>query len=128
MPIKAIDGRYEPLKEEMRRRLRSAIARRLKVVWVDETMFTKHTNMSHAWSRRTKNIHVPCEAMGIKFTACIAAISEGCGFEYIEHHPCAVTEDIFSAFLYKLHAINKKKKIVVVMDNLGAHKTDLVKR
>ena len=93
MPMKAADGRYEPLKVEMRRRLRSAIARRLKVVWVDETIFTKHTNISYAWSRRTKNVHVPCEAMGISYTAVIAAISEEKGLELIDLHPCAVKED-----------------------------------
>ena len=102
MPVKAVDGRYEPLKLEMRRRLKSAIARKLKIIWVDETMFTKTTNLSLEWSKRTENVHVPCEAMGIKYTAVIAAISEGCGFEYIELHPCAVDRDIFAAFLYNL--------------------------
>lgn len=128
MPLKAADGRYESLKLEMRRRLKSAIARKLKIIWVDEIMFTKTTNLSHEWSKRTKNVHVPCEAMGTRYTAVIAAISEGCGFEYIELHDRAIDENLFSAFLYNLHAINKKNKIVVVMDNLGAHKTDLTMR
>ena len=128
MPLKAADGRYESLKLEMRRRLKSAIARKLKTIWVDEIMFTKTTNLSHEWSKRTKNVHVPCEAMGTRYTAVIAAISEGCGFEYIELHDRAIDENLFSAFLYNLHAINKKNKIVVVMDNLGAHKTDLTMR
>ena len=91
-------------------------------------MFTKTTNLSHEWSKRTKNVHVPCEAMGTRYTAVIAAISEGCGFEYIELHDRGIDENLFSAFLYNLHAINKKNKIVVVMDNLGAHKTDLIMR
>lgn len=108
--------------------MKSAIARKLKTIWVDEIMFTKTTNLSHEWSKRTKNVHVPCEAMGTRYTAVIAAISEGCGFEYIELHDRAIDENLFSAFLYNLHAINKKNKIVVVMDNLGAHKTDLIMR
>ena len=108
--------------------MKSAIARKLKIIWVDEIMFTKTTNLSHEWSKRTKNVHVPCEAMGTRYTAVIAAISEGCGFEYIELHDRAIDENLFSAFLYNLHAINKKNKIVVVMDNLGAHKTDLTMR
>ena len=108
--------------------MKSAIARKLKTIWVDEIMFTKTTNLSHEWSKRTKNVHVPCEAMGTRYTAVIAAISEGCGFEYIELHDRAIDENLFSAFLYNLHAINKKNKIVVVMDNLGAHKTDLTMR
>ena len=128
MPMKAVDGRYEPLKDEMRRRLKSAIARKLKIVYLDEIMFTKHTNMSNAWSKRNKNVHVPCEAMGVRYTAVIAAISEGCGFELIELLDSAVDEEKFSSFLYNLHAINKRNKVVIVMDNLGAHKTDTIKR
>ena len=108
--------------------MKSAIARKLKTIWVDEIMFTKTTNLSHEWSKRTKNVHVPCEAMGTRYTAVIAAISEGCGFEYIELHDRAIDENLFSAFLFNLHNINKKNKIVVVMDNLGAHKTDLIMR
>ena len=108
--------------------MKSAIARKLKTIWVDEIMFTKTTNLSHEWSKCTKNVHVPCEAMGTRYTAVIAAISEGCGFEYIELHDRGIDENLFSAFLYNLHAINKKNKIVVVMDNLGAHKTDLIMR
>lgn len=108
--------------------MKSAIARKLKVIWVDEIMFTKTTNLSYEWSKRTKNVHVPCEAMGTRYTAVIAAISEGNGFEYIELHDTGIDENLFSAFLYNLHAINKKNKVVVVMDNLRAHKTDLVFR
>lgn len=106
----------------------SAIARKLKIIWVDEIMFTKSTNLSHEWSKRTTNVHIPCEAMGTKYTAVIAAISEGCGFEHIELHGEGINESLFSAFLYNLHAINKDKKVVIVMDNLKAHKTDTIMR
>ena len=108
--------------------MKSAIARKLKLIWLDEIVFTKTTNLTHAWSKSRTNIHVPCEAMGASYTAVIASISEGCGFELIELHDKAVDENIFSAFLYNLHAINKKNKVVIVMDNLSAHKTDLIKR
>ena len=61
--------------------------------------------------------------MNIRYTAVIAAISEGCGFEYFELHDCAVDSKIFCGFIRKLHQINYGKQITIVMDNLAAHKT-----
>ena len=43
MPMKAGDGRYEPLVAEMRRRVLQAIDSKKKIVWLDETVFTKST-------------------------------------------------------------------------------------
>ena len=74
----------------MRDRLKSAIERNRKIIWLDEIMFTKSSNKTHEWSKRTQNIWVPVERMNIKYTAVIAAISEGSGFEYIELHDTAV--------------------------------------
>ena len=43
MPIKARDGRYEPLVAEMKLRVKQAVASGKKIVWLDETVFTKTT-------------------------------------------------------------------------------------
>ena len=84
----------------MRSQLKSAIDQKRKIIWLDETMFTKTTNLTHEWSKRTKNVHIPFEAMGTRYTAVIAAISEGCGFEYLELHDGAINQDKFAIFLY----------------------------
>ena len=47
-------------------------------------MFTKTTNLKREWSKRKHNFIIPCEAMGTKYTAVLAAISEGYGFEYVQ--------------------------------------------
>ena len=52
MPIKAQDGRYSPLFDAMRQRLQAAYDEQRKVIWLDETMFTKSSNAKHEWSRR----------------------------------------------------------------------------
>ena len=41
MPAKAIDGRFDPLLAEMKRRVQHAVDSRKKIVWLDETVFTK---------------------------------------------------------------------------------------
>ena len=43
MPIKARDGRYIPLVTEMQRRVQQAIDSKKKIVYLDETVFTKTT-------------------------------------------------------------------------------------
>ena len=90
-------------------------------------MFSKTTNLTHAWSKRKQNVWVPVETTNVSYTAVIAAISEGCGVEYIELHDSAVDSQSFKDFLRKLRHINKGIKITLVMDNLPAHKTNEVK-
>ena len=86
-------------------------------------MFTKHTMKTHEWSSKYENITVPCESMNIGYTAVIAAISEGCGFEYIELHDRGINGPLFISFLFELEKLNKGRKVTLFMDNLTAHKT-----
>ena len=90
-------------------------------------MFTKSSNATHEWSRRKQNFHIPCESLGAKYTAVLAAISEGFGFESFSLYDQAVDQDFFILFLERLAEINKGKSLAIVMDNLAAHKTAAVK-
>ena len=90
-------------------------------------MFTKSTNISHEWSKRKQNFHIPCESLGAKYTAVWAAISEGFGFELFTLYDEAVNHELFIAFLEKLVEINPGKRLAVVMDNLSAHTKSEVK-
>ena len=89
-------------------------------------MFTKTTNLALEWSKRNKNIVLPVEKMNTRYTAVIASISEGCGFEYFEQHDCAVNCEIFCGFIRKLYQLSYGTQITIVMDNLIAHKTQNV--
>ena len=84
MPIKARDGRFEPMILEMQLKVQNAVDSKKKIVWLDEVMFTKSTNLKCEWSKRRQNFRIPTEALGGKYTAVLTAISEGCGFEYTE--------------------------------------------
>ena len=90
-------------------------------------MFTKSSNAKHEWSRRKQNFTLPCESLGAKYTAVLAAISEGCGFECFTLHSEAVNQEHFIAFLERLAEINPGRRLAIVMDNLAAHKTAAVK-
>ena len=123
VPRRMDNSRYDGLKNVMRERLRAAIKQKRKIIWLDETMFTKTTNLEQEWSKRNKNIWLPVERINTRYTAVIAAISEGYGFEYFELHDCAVDSEIFCGFIRQLRQLNQGKQITVVMDNLTAHKT-----
>ena len=84
MPIKARDGRYKPLVVEMKQRVKQAVDSGKKIVFLDETVFTKTTCKTQEWSPSYINFRTPCEAMGTKYTSVCATISEGCGIEHIE--------------------------------------------
>ena len=67
--------------ETMKMRLQKAYDEQRKVIWLDETMFTKSSNAKQEWSRRKQNFSIPCESLGAKYTAVCCSISEGCGLE-----------------------------------------------
>ena len=90
-------------------------------------MFTKSSNAKREWSRCKHNFTLPCESLGAKYTAVLAAISEGCGFECFTLYDEAVNQEHFIAFIERLAEINKGKSLAIVMDNLAAHKTVAVK-
>ena len=74
----------------------------MKIIWLDEVIFTKTTNLTHEWSGRNKNIWIPVEKMTSGYTAVIAAISKGCGMELIELFDSAVNAESFGAYIVKL--------------------------
>ena len=56
-----------------------------------------------------------------------AAISLGCGIEYFELYDQALNEELFMDYLRTLASKNKRRKLVIFMDNLQVHKTEVVK-
>ena len=123
MPAKAQDGRFDPLLAEMKRRVQQAVDSRKKIVWLDECVFTKATCQKLEWTRPYTNFRVPTETAGTGYTAVCAAISEGCGVEHIELFDQALNEESFKEYLKVLASKNKRRKLVVFMDNLSVHKT-----
>ena len=106
----------------MKRRVQQAVDVRKKIVWLDECVFTKSTCQKLEWSRPHTNLRIPSE-VGTGYTAVCAAISEGCGVEHIELYDQALNEESFKEYLKVLASKNKRKKLVVFMDNLSVHKT-----
>ena len=75
MPKKGNDGRYDSKIVELRKKVQYAIDHHIRILYLDEVCFTKHTNKRTEWSGRRDNIFIPCESMKIPYTAVIAAIA-----------------------------------------------------
>ena len=50
----------------------------------------------------------------------------GCGIEHFDMYDQAVNEELFVEFIKTLASKNKRKKLVIFMDNLQVHKTEAV--
>ena len=92
----------------MQRRVQLATDSRKKIVWLDETVFTKTACKQLGWSRPKTNFHTPCESLATKYTAVCATITLGCGIEYFEMYDQALNEELFMEFLKTLASKNKR--------------------
>ena len=78
--------------------------RDVKLVWVDEAMFTFNTFSTRAWSAKNLSIQVDDADIRIKSMAFIGAISDNGGLEAYAIHPKAITTVEFIEFVEMLSA------------------------
>ena len=114
---------YYDLFREMYDAVRATRLRDIKLVWVDETMFTFNTFATRAWSSKHQRIEVKDADIRVSTTAFIGAISEDCGLEAYALHPKAITTTEFVAFVEMLSARFHGNEFSLFMDNLKVHKT-----
>ena len=67
----------------------------MKLVWIDEGVFTFNTFNTKAWSEKYSSIQVNDAYAKIKTVARIAAISEDCGLEGYSLHPRSISTQEF---------------------------------
>ena len=71
----------------------------MKLVWVDEAVFTFNTLGKRTWSSKFQSISVKDIDLKVKTTAIIAAISEDGDLEAITMHKRSVSTPDFVAFI-----------------------------
>ena len=95
----------------------------VKLVWVDEAMFTFNTFSKRAWSAKHKSIEVNDADIRIKTMAFLGAISDDGGLEAYTIHPKSITTKEFMEFVEMLSAKFHGQEFAIFMDNLQVHKT-----
>ena len=73
--------------------------RDVKLVWVDEAMFTFNTFSTRAWSAKHHSIEVNDADIRIKAMAFLGAISDNGGLEAYTIHPKSITTKEFIEFV-----------------------------
>ena len=97
--------------------------RDVKLVWVDEAMFTFNTFSTRAWSAKHQSIEVNDADIRIKAMAFLGAISDNGGLEAYTIHPKAITTKEFIEFVEMLSDKFHGQEFAIFMDNLQVHKT-----
>jgi hypothetical protein len=93
------DPHYLHLFKEMYDAVRTTRLKDMKLVWVDEAVFTFNTLGKRAWSSKFQSISVKDIDFKVRTTAIIAAISEDGGLEAITMHKRSVSTPDFVAFI-----------------------------
>jgi transposase len=114
---------YYNLFREMYDAVKVTRLRDVKLVWVDEAMFTFNTFSTRAWSAKHQSIEVNDADIRIKTMAFLGAISDNGGLEAYTIHPHAITTKEFVEFVEILSAKFHGQDFAIFMDNLQVHKT-----
>jgi transposase len=99
----------------------------MRIVFLDEAVFTFNTFCSRAWSSRYSQITVSEERLKVKTQALIAGISEEAGLESYLVYPRSISAEEFLKFIDQLSEKLNRLPFAIFLDNLQVHKTEQVR-
>ena len=99
-----------------------------RVVYIDETCFTRKTCRNTEWARPKENMTVDVAQLDEPTLALLCGISKEKGLEHFEVYPHSTNIDKFIEYLDNLRAANGDDKICLFMDNLSAHTAERSKQ
>ena len=105
----------------MKRQLTKAKNDGYRIVYLDETMFTRKTVADTEWSRPKENMAVDVKHLEEPTLALLCGISKEKGVEHFRVFENSVNIDKFIEYIDFLRATNRDDKIALFMDNLSAH-------
>ena len=112
----------------MKRELAKARKDGYKIVYLDETMFTRKTCPDTEWCRQNENMAVDLAKLEEPTLAVLCGISKEVGVELFQIFERSVNVDKFLEYLSNLRASNHETKICLFMDNLSAHTSERAKK
>ena len=92
-----------------------------RIVYIDETMFTRKSLPQSEWSLPKEHLQVDLKRLEEPTLALLAGISKEKGLEHCQIFPRSVNVDRFLEYLQKLRASTGDEKICIFLDNLSAH-------
>ena len=94
-----------------------------KIVYIDETTYTKAQYKKLEWSSRRNNYEFDMKYLDEPCLCLLMGISEEEGVEHWQIFETSVNNAKFGEYLEGLRAANKNQKIAVFMDNLSVHQS-----
>ena len=108
----------------MKRQLTIAKNQEYRVIYLDETMFTRKTIRNEEWTLPKENVRIDQAKLNEPTLAMISAISMEKGQEHFKIYPKSVNTDQFIEYLKELRERTAGEKVCLFMDNLKAHNGD----
>ena len=94
-----------------------------RIVYLDETCFTRKTMIDTEWTLPKENMTIDEAKINEPCLALLAAISKDKGLEHYRVFPKSVNVKKFKEWLQELRDKNGNDKIALFLDNLSAHKS-----
>ena len=107
--------------------LRIELAGRSKVLYVDETVFSKKAIQLVEWSGPNSNVLINQDEVYSGFRTVIASMSEDNGVDLLHINTEITNQENFKKFLISLKRRHGRIPLVLFLDQLGAHKAKIVK-
>ena len=108
----------------MKRQLTRARNDGYRIIYIDETCFTRKTCSDTEWARPKENMTVDVAMLEEPTLAMLAGISKENGVEHFRVFELSVNVDKFIEYLDGVKSANPDDKICLFMDNLSAHTSE----
>ena len=108
----------------MKRQLTMARNQGYRVVYIDETMFTRSTVPSSEYCLPKQNVTVDQDQLNEPTLALLSGVSKEKGQELFMVFPDSVNIPKFQEYLAKLREENGDDKICIFLDNLSSHRSN----
>jgi len=95
-----------------------------RIIYLDETCFTRSSVPKTEYCLPKQNLPADLEHLSEPTLAVLSAISKEKGQEHFKIFPYSVNIQKFKTYLQELRAKNGDDKIALFMDNLSAHKSE----
>ena len=112
--------------EIARKKLMEALEKGEKILFADETVFTKNTIPRKTYAIKGKNLCVDQMQLGNGYRSALAAISTDGKIEHLKVTDKAINQKKYISFLKKMRKKLQDEKIYIFVDNLQVHKTKKV--
>ena len=108
----------------MKRQLTRARNDGFRIIYLDETMFTRKTCPDSEWTKMKSNMRVDTAKLEEPTLALLCGISKERGVEHYQIFEKSVNVEKFKDYCCNLRAKTEGQQIALFMDNLSAHTSE----